>query len=186
MVKLSTGERVKDLRQAQGLTLKELSTNIQEKTGQHIAVSTLSYIEAYGNSDKANKEPRFSTLKAITDYFEISLDYLAGKSEVKSPEIKFQAVHKMLGLSEEGILKLQEANETRMYFVLLALDKLLKDDNLYTLDKLGHYLTIDDEYTAERIDGQPIKQKTLFAVEVQQCIDNIRRKVQAEQNGGSE
>lgn len=186
MVKLSTGERVKDLRNNQNLTLKELSKAIEEKTGQHIAVSTLSDLEAYGNSDKANKEPRFSTLKAITEYFEISLDYLAGISDVKSPNIRLQAVHKMLGLSEESILKLQEANAASMYFVLLALDELLKDDNLYTLDKLGKYLSIDDAYTAERIDGQPIKQKTLFAYEVQQCIDDIRRKVQAEQIGGAE
>lgn len=183
---LTIGERVKDLRQKQKLTLKELSEAIQAKTGQHIAVSTLSDLEAYGDSYKPNKEPRLSTLKAITDYFEISLDYLAGISEVKSPKIKLQAVHKMLGLSEAGIMRLQEANKQKMYFVLLALDELLKDDNLYTLDKLGQYLTINDAYMTERIDGQPIKQKTLFAVEVQQCLDDMRRKVQEELNGGAE
>lgn len=92
----------------------------------------------------------------------------------------------MLGLSEAGIMRLQEANKQKMYFVLLALDELLKDDNLYTLDKLGQYLTINDAYMTERIDGQPIKQKTLFAVEVQQCLDDMRRKVQEELNGGAE
>ena len=186
MTHLTIGERVKDLRNAKGFTLKELSEAIQSKTGQYIAVSTLSDLEAYGDGCKPNKEPRLSTVKAITEYFEISLDYLAGISEVKSPDIELQAVSKMLGLSEAGILNLQEANKQRMYFVLLALDELLKDGNLYTLDKLGGYLTIDDAYTAERIDGQPIKQKTLFAVEVLQCIDDLRRKVQEEINGGAE
>ncbi len=186
MTHLTTGERVKDLRNAKGLTLKELSSAIQLKTGQYIAVSTLSDLEAYGDGCKPNKEPRLSTVKAITDYFEISLDYLAGNSEVKSPNIKLQAIHKMLGLSEEGIKRLQEANEQRMYFVFLALDELLKDDNLYTLDKIGQYLTIGDKYITERIDGQPIKQKTLFAVELQQCFDDMRRKVQEEFNGGAE
>lgn len=186
MTRLTIGERVKDLRQKQKLTLKELSEAIQSKTGQRIAISTLSDLEAYGDGDRPNKEPRLSTLKAITDYFGISLDYLSGISEVKSPKIKLQAVHKMLGLSEDSIIKLQEANGLNMYFVLLALDELIKDDNLYTLDILGRYLSIDDAYTAERIDGQLIKQKTLYAYEVQQCIDNIRRKVQARQNGGAQ
>ena len=35
-----------------------------------------------------------------------------------------------------------------MYFVLLALDELLKDECLYTLDKLGQYIEIDDKCVA--------------------------------------
>lgn len=96
-----------------------------------------------------------------------------------------QAVHKMLGLSEAGTKSLQEANMHSMYFVLLALDELLKDECLYTLDKLGQYIEIDDKCVAERIDGQPIKQKTLFMVEVHERISDMRLKVQ-EIKGGSD
>ena len=71
-----------------------------------------------------------------------------------------------------------------MYFVLLALDELLKDECLYTLDKLGQYIEIDDKCVAERIDGQPIKQKTLLMVEVHERISDMRLKVQ-EIKGGS-
>ena len=70
-----------------------------------------------------------------------------------------------------------------MYFVLLALDELLKDECLYTLDKLGQYIEIDDKCVAERIDGQPIKQKTLFMVEVHERISDMRLKVQEIQGG---
>ena len=177
MTKLTTGERIEELRREHELTLKGLSDAIANKTEQRIAASTLSDLES------SSKIPRLSTLKTIADYFGVSLDYLAGISEVKSPNIELQAVHKMLGLSEKGIKRLQEANEQRMYFVLLALDELLKDDNLYTLDKLGQYLMIGEAYAAERIDGQPIKQKTLFAVEVQQCFEDMRRKVQEDIKG---
>lgn len=89
------------------------------------------------------------------------------------------------GLSEAGIKSLQEANMHSMYFVLLALDELLKDECLYTLDKLGQYIEIDDKCVAERIDGQPIKQKTLFMVEVHERISDMRLKVQ-EIKGGSD
>ena len=92
---------------------------------------------------------------------------------------------KMLGLSEAGTKSLQEANMHSMYFVLLALDELLKDECLYTLDKLGQYIEIDDKCVAERIDGQPIKQKTLFMVEVHERISDMRLKVQ-EIKGGSD
>ena len=179
MTKLTTGERIEELRRNKRLTLKELSEEIKAKTGERIAVSTLSDLESSG------KDPRLSTLRAIANYFSVSLDYLAGISEVKSPNTTLQAVHKMLGLSEAGIKSLQEANMHSMYFVLLALDELLKDECLYTLDKLGQYIEIDDKCVAERIDGQPIKQKTLFMVEVHERISDMRLKVQEIKGGSS-
>lgn len=173
--RLTTGERVKDLRIKQGLTLKELSAAIEKKTGVHLAPSTLSDLEAYGNTDKANKEPRLSTLKAITDYFDISLDYLAGNSEVKSPSLTKQAIHKMLGLSEAAILQLQTANRQRMAFVLLALEELISANDLYTLDTFGQYLTMSDDTTIERANGQRIKERAIAALDLQQSLDDIRR-----------
>ena len=179
--RLTTGERVKDLRIKQGLTLKELSAAIEKKTGMHLAPSTLSDLEAYGNSDKTNKEPRLSTLKAVTDYFDISLDYLAGNSEVKTRDITKQAIHKSLGLSEAAIMELQTANRQRMAFVLLALEELLNGDDLYTLDIFGQYLTMSDSATVERTNGQPIKERALAALDLQQSLDDIRRKYKERQ-----
>lgn len=126
MEHLTIGERVKDLRNAKGLTLKELSEAIQAKTGHYIAVSTLSDLEAYGNSDKVNKEPRLSTIKAITEYFGISLDYLAGISEVKSPNIERQAINKMLGLSENAIEFLEKR---RPLFECSAINAIIEYNN---------------------------------------------------------
>lgn len=177
MTKLTTGERIEELRRSKGLTLKELSEEIKAKTGERIAVSTLSDLES------SSKDPRLSTLRAIANYFSVSLDYLGGISEVKSLDIKVQAIHKQLGLSEQAIAALYTARKIRQVFSLRALNVLLQDKNLRTLDTLGRCLSMDDKYTVERIDGSHVREKTLMAFEVQQLISRVIDKVHIDQNG---
>ncbi|KAA8375286.1 helix-turn-helix domain-containing protein [Leuconostoc carnosum] len=63
--------RLKELRKSKKLILK----NIQEQTG--IKRSTFS---DYENS---NTEPNIKTLIALADYFNVSIDYLVGRSDVR-------------------------------------------------------------------------------------------------------
>lgn len=63
--------RLKELRKSKKLILK----NIQEQTG--IKRSTFS---DYENS---NTEPNIKTLIALADYFDVSIDYLVGRSDVR-------------------------------------------------------------------------------------------------------
>lgn len=177
MGKLTTGERIEDLRRSKGLTLKELSEEIKAKTGERIAVSTLSELES------SSKDPRLSTLRAIANYFTVSLDYLAGISDVQSLDINVQAIHKQLGLSEQAITALSTACKIRQIFSLWALNVLLQDKDLHTLDTLGRCLSMDDKYTVERIDGSYVREKTLMAFEVQQLISRMIDKVHIDQNG---
>ena len=63
--------RLKELRKNKGLTLKD----IQEQTG--IKRST------YSDYENENTEPNIKTLIALADYFDVSIDYLVGRSDAR-------------------------------------------------------------------------------------------------------
>ena len=62
------GEHLKMLRQAKKVTQKEVAQEIgaTERTYQHYEANT--------------KKPSFEYLIALSDYFDVSLDYLVGRS----------------------------------------------------------------------------------------------------------
>ena len=62
-------ERLKQLRNSKGLTLKQLGDAIG---------STKATI---GNLENSNKQPSLAMLCALADYFDVSLDYLVGRSD---------------------------------------------------------------------------------------------------------
>ena len=65
----SFGERVASLRSTQSLTLQQLG-NILGLTKA-----------AVGNLQHGRKKPSVDVLIAIADYFDVSLDYLVGRSD---------------------------------------------------------------------------------------------------------
>ncbi len=62
-------ERLKQLRISQNLTLKDL--------GEHLN-STKATI---GNLENCNKKPSLELILLIAEYFDVSLDYLVGRSD---------------------------------------------------------------------------------------------------------
>lgn len=63
--------KLKELRKNQNLTLKELSSNLN-----------ISY-QALSNYENSNREPDFDTLIKIADFFDVSIDFLLGKTDNK-------------------------------------------------------------------------------------------------------
>ena len=61
--------RLKELRTARGLTMDALAKEIH---GTKAAI---------GNFENANKKPSLDALIALADYFDVSLDYLVGRSD---------------------------------------------------------------------------------------------------------
>ena len=66
--------RLKQLREERKLTLRELAEKI------HIDKSSLSRFE------NGEREPRTSVIVDIANFFNVSLDYLLGQSEIRNPE----------------------------------------------------------------------------------------------------
>ena len=69
-------QRLKELRTEAGLTQKEIADKL--KIGQN----------SYSNWEKGIRTPIFPTLEKLAELFNVSTDYLLGKSGVKNPRQK--------------------------------------------------------------------------------------------------
>ena len=61
-------------------------------------------------------EPSYSTLVKIAEYFDVSTDYLLGKSKTMTPDISIQEMVQQTGLSEENIIRLIAWNNLESTF----------------------------------------------------------------------
>lgn len=104
-VRLSFAERLGDLvseklSQEKGLT--------EAKIAEAIGISK-SLLSEYKNprDNTKPKEPRQETLIKIAEYFDVSLDYLVGRSNYRKDELRHTAPEE-LGLSEKSIERISE------------------------------------------------------------------------------
>lgn len=89
----SLGQRIQNLRKEKGLT--------QEKLAKIIGISrgSLSMIEIN------KREPDNDTLKKLADFFNVSVDYLLGRTDDPSPKIKGPTDQEILEImKKEGIM----------------------------------------------------------------------------------
>ncbi len=96
---MTFAERLKQLRKEKGLTQEELALIISKNR------STVAGYET------ERKEPDHETLKKLADYFEISVDYLLGRTDIRtSTRIETKAYHNLdvCGLSDEAIKQIED------------------------------------------------------------------------------
>lgn len=62
-------DRLKELRTSNGLTMEQLGKNIGSTRG------------TIGNFENGNKKPSLDMLIKIADYFDVSVDYLIGRTD---------------------------------------------------------------------------------------------------------
>ena len=171
---LTLGEKVKDLRKEKKLTLKELSEAIEKKTGVNIAPSTLSDLEKYG--DSKSKDPRLSTLKAIAQFFGVSIDYLAGYTEAKSPQTEMQAIHRFLGLSETSI-NLLKMDHSRNNKIVSTINTMLEAEDGELLRTISDYMTFYSKDIYIKSDGSTesmtARAGRIFATASEQSVEPI-------------
>lgn len=66
---LCFSERLKELRTSSGLTMEQLGKNIGSTRG------------TIGNLENGNKKPSLDMLIKLADYFDVSVDYLIGRTD---------------------------------------------------------------------------------------------------------
>ncbi|HMM07200.1 MAG TPA: helix-turn-helix transcriptional regulator [Clostridiales bacterium] len=123
-------ERLKTLREEAGLTQKELGEQLDISRGS---------IGFYENGERV---PDIAFLDAAANYFEVSTEYLLGRTDIKSSDLDMKEICEKTGLSEKSIssiLRLKDLDN--------SLDKLEGEDcpfwmsNMEMLNYIaGHYM----------------------------------------------
>ena len=108
-------ERFKELRTKQEFlnkkkfTLKELSTLIKGKEIKTDGKSITITEQSLNNYENGQQLPDISRLYCICKVLNVSADYLLGLSDVQTPETDYQAINKMIGLTDEAITALRNS-----------------------------------------------------------------------------
>ncbi len=89
------GQRISELREQHELT--------QEQLAKHLDISRA----ALSHYEKNRRVPDYETLNKIADFFEVTVDYLIGRTEDPRPTInkEIQLFAESLELSDEKILE---------------------------------------------------------------------------------
>lgn len=115
-VSFTMGQRLKDLREGCDLSHVDLIKQLSEKYGISISRDSLmAYEIADQTRAKASKLPnlgmRVEYLYCLADFFGVSIDYLLGKTDIKSVDANLQSVCGYTGLSECAIKNICFAHE---------------------------------------------------------------------------
>lgn len=93
------GERIKALREEKDLTLAELAKELDT------VKSSLSYIE---NGKKPVKD---DLIVKICDYFDVSADYLLGRTDIKTLDFNVREISEQTGLSDLAVERIMIQND---------------------------------------------------------------------------
>lgn len=121
------GKRLSELREKSGLTQKELSSRLG------MARTT------YSGYENATREPDHQTLQKFADYFDVSIDYLLGRTDDKKAILDDQSRSLIdmleLELSDEEIINkmnfkvdgiLLEPEDVKVFLALVRAERLRK------------------------------------------------------------
>lgn len=100
--RVALAERLEDLRKDNHYVLTQLSNLIKNKTGISISHSQL---RKYENTDLV-EAISFNNLMAIANFYDVSIEYLLGKTNSKSHNYTEQMTAKKFGLSDEAMKQL--------------------------------------------------------------------------------
>lgn len=158
------GDNFKKLREMKGLTQKQLYDEI------HISDKSISLIE------KEQREPTIEQINIYSEYFNVSLDYLTGRTKITNPTI--QTISELIGLSEEAINVISELNKKRnirAYIDLLSM--IIEHPNFeYLLGLIEGFLTSGNEVvdsSVHIISSLKIKKGTVALTGINETIKNI-------------
>lgn len=123
--------RIRELRLEKGLTIKTLATKL------NIKESTLSKYE------RAEREPSIEVLILLSEFFNVSIDYLVGKDDCR--DTKYQAISNTLGIDEKTIeILLLLSATTYKYSNLDYLEAIIQHPQFPALlNQINSYITND-------------------------------------------
>lgn len=169
------GERIRSLREEKGFTQQGLADSL------HVKRETINMWE------NGFRDLKTGSVVLLADFFDVSADYLLGRTDCKSPDMDMQAVCKKTGLWPDAVDKLiaiQKEDKNIIYGTdleeLLISDELPKEVfeafsmcvNLLIIDELAPAWTSQIYYTAEEsTKGKEAESETVAMA--QSAVDQI-------------
>lgn len=146
--KIKTAERLQDLRRSAGLSYMQLSDALKKKGVQisHTSLKEYEETDYVGHAKSFNKYMSIEKLVALSEFYEVSCDYLLGIDEAPTKEISDAMV--TTGLSKQAIENLRYCQFSHTP-IIRAINTLLEDGEI--LWSIAKYLFYDfnKNYTAD-------------------------------------
>ena len=119
-------DRLKELMDKENLSPEKLESKLKKfigKNGKNIPL-TKSTIRNYinGNSQPKNVE----NIQILADFFNVSTDYIQGKTDVKTTDIKIKNISNEYGLTEKSLIALKRINQMKKDFKYTTIDTVNK------------------------------------------------------------
>ncbi|WP_442780418.1 helix-turn-helix domain-containing protein [Bacillus sp. Au-Bac7] len=128
--------------------LKELRGKVtQEEVAKQIGLSRA----RYSHYENGRSEPDNEMLQKIADYFNVSVDYLLGRTPIKDPDVSVAG--KNLTLTPEEFEIFKELRKYPILFHDLAKNPEKKIKELIKLQKARNILLNDDDEENNHDDG---------------------------------
>lgn len=154
MARASRGERCEKEKSPFATTLMQLMNEQPITTQAQLAEITGKTRQTISQYVNGISEPGYDTLVKIADHFDVSLDYLLGRSDIKSPSIDTQSIISKTGLTEDNVLRLEAFQEENMEIQITMANDFLS----FLLDSQlsMSYLFMETTISIPPIDGSPL------------------------------
>ena len=104
--RIKTANRLRTLREVNNLSHETLSETLKKRYRKGISVATLKGLEVISTADKRFDKgfgTRIDTMCMLADFYGVSVAYLLGETDTKSPDVNMEVVTEYTGLSEGAI-----------------------------------------------------------------------------------
>ena len=153
--KIKTAENLQDLRKSKGLSYMQLSKELKVKLEVSISHTSLKEYEQtddIAHKSVFDKNMNIANLVALADFYDVSFDFLLGRSRYRTRENV--NIGEYLGLSDKSIQKIQSIQNTQQYKFKDYFNDILEQISLQSL------LMYVDSYTKIKdLKASPEQQK---------------------------
>lgn len=118
-------DRLRELRKEKGLSWDSLAETLKAQYEIQIHRDTLKFYEAKKGHSKAgnNRAMKAEYLYCLADFYCVSVDYLLGRTDTRSPDADIKAVCEFTGLSERAVTSLKAYSKKSVSFISEFLEK---------------------------------------------------------------
>lgn len=140
------------------LTLRKKQSLTQQQVANELQISRVSL----GLYESGQRLPDIEVLAKIAKYYNVSADYLLGRSEAKTLDTKVQDICEYTGLTEENVEKLhiKKTNEKNLSFITFSSHSANRKDALRVATNLMLEMFLDSfDYQLSKLGTEKAKHK---------------------------